>query len=314
MPVGPLRTQVYVDELLSDVSVAYQNESYISDIIFPEVMVKHRTGIYFKYDKSKFRVENDLRAPGERSQRVHYGLSQATYGPLIEHSLEQDIPDEDREEAVQPLNLDQDATENITERLLLSKEKNANTILTTAGTGYSNDSDGLTTLSGTSQWSDYANSNPISDVRNAMDRVKKKIMKKPNTLVLGYEVFSKLQDHPQILERIKYSQFGVVTPEILARVFNIERIIIAEAEENTANETATDSMAYVWGKNAWIMYITAKPGIRQVSYGYTLRKGPRKTLRWREEAIETDFVKVKDVYEHKVVAIEAAHRIATAIA
>lgn len=313
MPVGPLRTQVYVDEVMSDVSIAFSNETYISDRVFPEVQVKKRTGIYYEYDKSKMRVVSDLRAPGERSKRVEYGLIERTYGPLQEHSLEQAIPDEDREEAVDPLELDTDAVENLTERILLRKEKDAYTILTTAGTGYTNSAEGYNTLSGTSRWNDYANSDPIGDIRAAKDKVKKRVLKTPNTLVLGYEAFSILKNHPQILERIKYSQLGVVTAELLAAVFDIQNVIIADAEENTANETETDSMSYLWGKNAWIGYITPRPGVRTVSYGYTLRMGARKVFRWREEAIETDFVKVKDVYQHKVMAIEAMFRLITVI-
>lgn len=314
MPVGPLRTQVYVDPLLSDVSIAFQNPNYISDVVFPEVQVSKRTGIYFVYDKSKFRLEEDLRAPGTRSQRVHYALSQATYGPLQEHSLEQAIPDEDRDEADAPLDLDQDATENLTERILLRKEYDAKTVLTTAAVGYTNSAEGYTTLSGTSRWNDYANSNPVEIIRVGVDKVKKRIMKRPNTLILGYEVFSVLMNHPQILERIKYSQLGVVTTDLLAKVFNIEKVVVAEAELNSANESdASDSMDYIWGKNAWVAYITPTPGKRKVSYGYTLRMGARKTFRWRQEPEETDFVKVKDVYEHKVMAIEAIYRIVTAI-
>lgn len=314
MPVGPLRTQVYADELMSNVSIAYTNESYVSDTLFPEVQVKHRTGLYFKYDKSKLRIDEDLRAPGTRANRVQYGLSQESYGPLLDHALEQAIPDEDREESVMPLDLDTDATENLTERILLSKENNAKTILTTAGTGYTNSSEGYVTLSGTTQWSDYANSDPVGDIRTGIDTVKKNILKKPNTLVLGYEVYSMLINHPAILERIKYSQLGVVTVELLAKVFDIEKVVIAEAEYNTAAEGATDSLSYLFGKNAWLMYITKKPGVRTISYGYTLRKGTRGVKRWREDDVEQDVIKVSDVYEHKVMAIEGCYRFVTPIA
>lgn len=314
MEVGPLRTQVYTDPLLSDVSIAYTNPSYVADMVFPEIMVKSRTGLYFKYDKSKLRINNDLRAPGTRSNRVQYGLTQLAFGPLQEHSLEQAIPDEDREDAVAPLDLDTDATDNLTEMILLTKEYDAKRILTTAATGYTNSAEGYVTLSGTSQWSDYANSDPISVVRTAIDKVKKNILKKPNTLMLGYEVFSKLINHPAILERIKYSQLGVVTADLLSKVFDIEKVIIAEAEYNSAAEGATDSLSYLWGKDAWVLYITPKPGVRTISYGYTLRRGARVVKRWREEAEEQDVVKVKDIYEHKVMAIEAAYRIVSAVA
>lgn len=314
MPVGPLNTQVYIDEILSNVSVAYSNPSYIADQIFPEVQVKHRTGQYFVYDKSKLRIESDLRAPGQRANQIHWGLTPAAYGPLLEHSFEAFIPDEDREEAVDPINLDSDTTEQLTELVLLSKENDAKTIMTTAATGYLNSASGYAALTGTSKWSDYANSDPIGDIQSKMDVVKKSILKKPNTLVLAYPVYSMLRNHPQILERIKYSQLGVVTPELMAKVFDIERILIAEAEYNSANEGATDSLDYLWGKDAWLAFVTAKPGIKQVSYAYTLRRGARVIKRWRDDSIDTDFFRVKDVYQHYVMAIEACFRFVGAIA
>lgn len=314
MAVGPLRTQVYVDPLLSEVSIAFQNPNYIADIVFPEVMVSKRTGIYFKYAKDKFRLEQDDRAPGTRSQRVHYALSQATYGPLQEHALNQAITDEDREDVEGPLDLDTDATDNLTERILLGKEYDAKTILTTAGTGYTNSSEGFTALSGGSRFDDYGASNPVEVIRTAKDKVKKRIMKTPNTLIMGYEVFSTLMNHPQILERIKYSALGVVTADLLAKVFDIDRIIVAEAELNSANETdAADSMDYLWGKNIWVAYITPTPGTRRVSYGYTLRRGARKVRRWRQEPERSDFIEVSDTYQHLVMAIEAIFRVSTVI-
>lgn len=314
-PIGPIRSQLYVDPLLSDVSVSIKNENYVSDIIFPEVLVKKRTGIYFEYDKSKFKVEDDLRSPGTRANRVEYALTQKAYGPLQDHSLESSIPDEDRDEADEPLELETDAVENITERLLLSKEADAQTLLSTAGTGYTNDANGRTILSGTAQWSDYVNSDPISNVRTGMDKVKSQILKTPNTLLMGYEVFSKLQDHPDIIDRIKYSQLGVVTSELMSKVFNVARVVVADAAQNTAAENQTAAMSYLWGKHAWILYITPKPGKRTVSYGYTLRKKPgRQVFRWREDGERADYIAVSDYYEHKVIAIEGCHRIVDAIA
>src|SRR6266487_6228331 len=82
------------------------------------------------------------------------------------------------------------------------------------------------TLSGTSRWDDYANSDPIADVKLAVDTVKKAIVATNTsasnklTLVLGYDAYSVLRNHPQILERVKYSQLGVLTADLLAQVFN----------------------------------------------------------------------------------------------
>jgi hypothetical protein len=305
---GPQIGQVYQDPLLGDISIAYQNSSYIADSVFPEVQVAKISGNYFVYDKSKFVAVNDLRAPSTRANRVDYGLTKASYGPLLEHSLEQDIPDELIDQAVQPLDPNIDATENVTERLMLSKEldayaKCADTAVITQNV----------TLSGISQWNDYSNSDPIGDVRTAIDTVKKEILKKPNTLVIGYEVYSSLKNHPQILDRIKFSQLGVITTELIASVFDIENVIIAEAEQNTVNEAQTAVMAYIWGKNAWVMFLNQAPAIRKVSFGYTLRRGARSVERWDERAVKAQFVRVSDWYEHKIVAAGAAYFIKNAI-
>jgi hypothetical protein len=309
--IGPLQTQVYVDPVLAKISIAYTNPSYIADNIFPELQVDKRTGVYYVYDKQKFRITNDLRAPNTRSQEVEYGLTKATYGPLIEHSLAQGIPWEVRTEAVAPLNPDIDATENVTEKIKLNKENDAflqcsNTSVVTQNV----------TLSGAQQWSDYTNSDPIADVALAVDTVKTAIMKPASqmTLVLGYQVFSKLRNHPQILERIKYSQLGIVTADLLAAVFNVKSVLIAEAEVNTANVNQTDVMSFLWGKNAWVFFTNDAPAVRSISFGYTLQMGATQVTRWTEQWTETDYVKVKRYYQQLVVAAVAGYAILSAVA
>jgi hypothetical protein len=305
---GPQVGQVYIDPLLANISIAYQNDTYMADMIFPEVQVAKISGFYFVYDKSKFVVANDLRAPSTRANRVDYGLTKEPYGPLVEHSLEQDIPDEVVDQAMAPLDPNVDATENVTDRILLSKELDAFNQCTDTAVITQN-----VTLSGSSQWDQYATSDPIGDVKTARDTVKKAVLKMPNRLLLGYEVFSDLQNHPEIIERIKYSQLGVVTAELLAEIFVIEEVWIADAEQNVANENQDPDMEYIWGKNAWVFYINPAPAIRKVSFGYTFRRGPRQVERWDERWVKAQFVRVTDWYEQKIVAAPAAYFIQNAI-
>lgn len=306
---GPQVGQVYVDPLLSNLSIAYQNDTYLADMVFPEVQVAKISGFYFVYDKSKFVVAKDLRAPSTRANRVDYGLTKSPYGPLEEHSLEQDIPDELVDQAQDPFDPNIDATENVTDRILLSKEVDAfnqcsNTAVITQNI----------TLSGTSQWNNYATSDPIGITQTARNIVKKATLKNPNRLVLGYDVYASLRNHPQIIERIKYSALGVVTPELLSAVFDLEEVWIADAEQNTANENQTPVMDYIWGKNAWVMYINPAPAIRKISFGYTFRRGPRQVERWDERWVKAQFVRVTDWYQQLIVAAPAAYFIKNAIA
>lgn len=313
--VGPQQSQVYTNQLLSNVSIAWTNleNTMIADEIFPTIQVKFRTGLYFVYDKSKFHVVKDLRTPGTQANIVTYGLSQQTYGPLHDHMLKQAIEDEVRDQSVEPFNADIDATNNVTERIVLNKENDAFTQCTSSANFTGSNK---TTLSGTSRWDDYGNSDPIGDVRTAVDGVKLAILgKRPNTLVITYQVYSVLRNHPQILERIKYSQLGIVTADLLAQIFDIARVLIPDVVYNTANEAQTDSISYLWGKNVWVFYITPRPGIRTITFGYTLAKGARQSLQWRDPNPDAfqDWVAVRHYYQQFVIAATAAWWIATVI-
>lgn len=315
MPIGPTQSQVYIDQVLSNVSLAYSNDENVllADTLFPSVPVKQRSGVYYVYDKAKFRVVNDLRSPGQAANVVTYGLSTLSYGPLLDHMLKQAVEDEVRDQAVAPLSPDIDATENVTSRIILSKELDAFNKCTSSGNFSGSNK---VTLTSTDRWDDYANSDPIGDVQLAKDTIKAALVgKTPNTMVITYQVFSVLRNHPQILERIKYSQLGIITVDLLQSVFDIAKIVVPDVMHNTANETATDVMAYLWGKNVWLFYITPRPAIRQVSWGYTLQKGDRQTLTWRDPEPDKfqDWVGVRQYYLQYVMASAAAYWIATPI-
>lgn len=56
-----------------------------------------------------------------------------------------------------------------------------------------------TTLSGTSQWSDYANSDPVTAIDNAKETVRKASGKRPNSIFMSRPVFNKLRRHPKVI-------------------------------------------------------------------------------------------------------------------
>lgn len=304
----PQVSQVYVDQVLTNASIMYSNPGFVSNDLFPRVQVKNRTGIYYEYDKSKMRADDDIRAPGTRANRIDYQLIKRTYGPLLNHAFEKEVTDEEVQESADPLDPFMDATDTLTEKHLVVKEKDAVAKLSDTAVITQN-----TALTGTDRWNDYSASDPVGDVKTAQDTIHKNANVKANTLVMGYEVWSKIIEHPDILERIKYSALGVVTKELLAKVFDVDRIIVGEAVENSSVEGAADSMSYIMGKKVWLMYITPTPGLRKVSAGYTLGQGTRRILRWKEDDVEAEFVKVTDYYEHKIMAAPAIYYINTVI-
>jgi hypothetical protein len=106
-----------------------------------------------------------------------------------------------------------------------------------------------------------------------------------------------------------------MTTELLAALIGIENVLIGDASYNTANDGQTDSMGYIWGKNAILMYVTDAPGIRTVTLGYhfTLQDG-RYVDRWVEQWNKSNFVRFNDYYDREFVAVEAGYLIKNAVA
>lgn len=302
------RTDVVVDPVLSNISKAYSNEMYVADMIFPSFGVKKETGKYYIYDRAKFRRNTTKRAAGAAANEVEYGLSTASF-ESEDHALKEKTPWSIIEQADSALAPETDAAENVTEQLLIDKEVALATSMAATATLTQN-----TTLSGTSQWSDYTNSDPIGDVKDGMVVVQKAIGRKPNTLLLGKEVFDQLVDHPDIIEKIKYTNLGTATEDLLARLFKVDTVIVAEAIYNTATEGATDSMTYIWGKHAWLFYRAPQVRLRMVTLGITFKYKERTVKKWDNEDSEARFVRVNENYVQKFVAAEAAYLIKNAVA
>lgn len=121
------------------------------------------------------------------------------------------------------------------------------------------DSSKQTTLSGTSQWSDFVNSDPLSDLLGALDQP----LVRPDTLVLGQDVWTKLRQHPKMVQAIfKTAQgAGSVSKQQVADLLEIRQILVGAGWVNTARRGQAPSFARVWGKNAALIY--ASPGAAQ---------------------------------------------------
>jgi hypothetical protein len=307
----PNTSDVYQDPLLRDISIRYSNPDFIADKVFPVLNVDKRTGYYFVYDKSNLRTESSVRTGVTRANRVDYNLSKTAYGPLIEHSLEIPIEYDVLNQYDAPLEPRTDATLTVTEKLAIEKEIALAATLADTAIITQN-----TTLSGTSQWSDYGNSNPFSDIQAGIDSMAQNGIVAPNTLVMGWAVWSKIINHPDFLERVKYSALGTMSEATMKQLFpNIQNIYVSKAVKNGAVQGQADSLSFVWGKHVQLMYVTPTPALRSITAGYTLTlNGGRMVENWNEQPVKAEFVRVTDYYEQKTVAAEAAYLIKNAVA
>jgi len=300
----------YVDKALTNVSVKYTNEEYVADRVFPVMEVDKKTGIYYEYDKSNLRKEDSRRVGSAKTAEVDREMVKRNYGPLEEHALKTGVTKDELDNYDSPLNPFIDATEHVTEKLMIEKEVDLATDLANTAIVTQNN-----TLSGTSQWSDYANSNPFANIETALGSVRLGGIKRPNTVLMGQPVWDKIKHHPDFLDRVKWSNRGVLTTEIFADLIGVDNVIVAPAVYNTVDEGQTDSLDYIWGKHLWVMYVTPRPGLKTISAGYhlTLKNG-RYIDRWQSQDRKTEYVRANDYYERKIIAAPAIYLIKNAVA
>jgi hypothetical protein len=289
----------HIDQLLTNISVAWPNNGYVGESLFPTLPVRKQSDKYYVFGREAWSPENDLRAPGTVANEIPgISLSLDTYY-CQEHALQTSVTDEERENVDSPLSPDRDATELVTQKIMLGREVAMKNLVTTAanyGSGLS------TTLSGTSQWNDYVNSDPIANMRAAKAAIHARIFTEPNIAIVPYQVMTVLEDHPDFIERIKYSERGIVTSELIAAIIGVQRIIVPGVGINNANLGQPVSLGYLWGKDVVFAYVPPRAGLRIAAFGYEFVWHGQVVDRWREEPRKSDLIRCARAYDLKLVA------------
>lgn len=258
-----------IDPILSTVAQGYKNAELIGFNLFPVVPVGTRGGKIITFGKEDFALYNTARAPGANTKRVQFGYSGVPFA-LESHSLEGMVPVELLQEgqAVPGINQGTVAVYK-TQNIIFSRLEYAQAMLAMTAGNYP--AGNKITLAGTSQWSDLTSgvSDPIKDIEVAKEAVRKQIGRRPNTIVMGAAVFAMLKMHPKVVERMKYTGRDVATPELLAALFDVKRVVVGEAVY-TDNAGAMNDM---WGKGVVVAY-TDMSGVADAgspTFGYTYR-------------------------------------------
>ena len=300
----PTQSDVHVDAILTNMSVAYMQEAYafVASRAFPQVNVQKQSDKYFTYSQGDFfRDQVQLRADGTQSAGTGYALSTATYSCDV-YALHKDIGDQVRANSDVPLDPDMDATRFLTQQMLIRQE------VEWASTAFTTGIWGTDSTPGT-LWS-AANSTPIADVEAGKNTVLTNTGYVPNTMIMSYKVFSALMDNADIVDRIKYTSQDSVTEDLLARLFNVDRVLIMAGTYNTAAEGATDSFSQIGDRDALLCYTPTNPGLMVPSAGYTMvwsglsaGMGTSSAIsRFRMEAEKADRIEIEAAWDTKIVS------------
>ena len=274
-----------------------------------------RSDKYFSYTKNDwFRDEAQLRADATESAGGGYNLSTSSYSADV-WAFHKDVGDQTRANADAPINVDREAVEFVTSRLLLKMETEfVSSFFTTGVWG--------TDSTPSSLWSDYTNSDPLNDVEDAKRAILATTGFEPNTLVLGYDVFKELKNHPDLVDRIKYTSSNVITTDMIARMFDVERVLVSKSVKATNNEGGTGAYDFTAGKNALLCYSAPSPGLLQPSAGYVMSwtgvsGGLGQTIgasRFRMESVKADRIEGEMAFDMKVVASDLGYFFSAVVA
>jgi hypothetical protein len=315
----PNINSVHVDAILTNISVAYMQkaDNFIADKVFPVVPVDKKSDKYFVYTKNDwFRDEAQRRADGTESAGSGYNLTTGTYAADV-FAFHKDVGDQTVANADAPLNPLREATEFVTNRMLLRKELQFVSDFFTTGVW----ADDVTGVAGapsageTKQWSDYTSSDPIDDIEEAKSEILGNTGMAPNTLVLGYEVFRQLKNHPDLVDRIKYTSSQTITEDMLARMFDLDRVLVARAVKATNNEGAAEAYGFAYGKAAALYYVAPSPGLLTPSAGYTfswtgVSGGIGSTIgvsSFRMESLKAERVEAEMAFDNKVIGSDLGY-------
>lgn len=270
----PTAADVHVNRPLTNMTEAYfQEESaYLASSCFPIVRVNKQSDSYWIWNRGdNFRDEARVRAPGTEVMRSGARLSTDTYNCLI-YEFGDDIPDEVR--ANSDLNLEPNKARRIIQTLLIRRERIfASNFLATSK--WTTDITGASVSPATNEvleWNN-ASSTPIDDVLEGKEVILKNTGLEPNTLVLTYDVARTLKTNAQVLARLTGGQTpggpAIVSNMDLAKVFEVDRILVSKAVYNSALEGATASMGFIATKKALLCYSNPNPTIDSASAGMT---------------------------------------------
>lgn len=254
----------------SGISLAYRNPGYIADLVLPRVKVGMISFKYRIFDKNIYLTIPNTAVGRKGSPTKVELLFKEENSSVVSYGLDDVIPNDDVSNAPEGYDPIQKSVEYLTELILLDREARVANLVFDSNSyksGYK------ITLNGEQQFND-ANSDPISVIKSGLDST----FLRPNTIVLGREVFSVLSTHPKIVQALypNSNGNGIATSQQLAQLFDVDTVLVGNAWVNSAKRGGNTSIARAWGKHMAMLYINPMASTNDMpTFGLTAEYGTR---------------------------------------
>lgn len=298
----PTLGSVHQNAALNNVAVGFKPPMYKADLVFPTVPVAKESDYFYTWTQADIRRNEAKKVrPGEKAPRGGFSVTAATY-TADEWKFAWPIPDRVRNNMDVAIRAEVNATMRVMDKILLAKEIEVASLLATAGNWGA-------TAAETGYW-DAGNGDPLGKIETGNQTVKMACGFPANTMALSWKSLRALRKHPQLLEHLSVIVGSGVRSagngpafaglEQIAWMTDIPRIIVFEANYNTAAEGQTASYSEVMTDNVWIGYVAPSAAIDEPSAGYTFQVQAPAIRTFREDAEEQDVVEAKVNFVSKV--------------
>jgi len=304
MPAHNLKALRVQDPVLTELAQGYHNLELVGETLMPTVEIEKEAGKIPKFGRLAFRLPSTVRSLRGSSNRLDPEDITAIDVNLEEHDVEYAIDYREENEAI--FSLRQFALNTTQDVIALGREKEVAT-LALDETKY--EEGNKITLSGSSKITDKS-----ADIFGMFDTgiraVKRAIGRKPNVCVIAGNVWAALKEHPAVIEKLKYSQVAIVTPEVFAKLIGIDTVKIGEAvyeENNQLKDIWSDAivLAYVAPRSA-----ERKGTVYEPSYGYTVRRHNGLFVdTYKENGGKIEVIRTTDIHKPHLVGASAGYLI-----
>jgi len=271
MPATPVGRDAHFDVPLTNVAIrAFQGrEAYIAQNLFPVVPVGKQSDKYYVIDKNSWlMVPETRRSPKTRPNRVEFQVSSESYF-CHNYALAGENALEDLANADAAIRLRENTVNNVMDGLLRAYEvrvANKVTSLTNLGSGVA--------LTGAAKWSDFANSDPLSDVTTGHATIRQNTGLEANIAVMDKDTIAVVKRHPVLLDQYKYTSGGQLTMAQMQEAFDVDQILVAKGVKNNAREGATASITNIWGNVCILAKIMPGTSLETQTFGLSFRWSP----------------------------------------
>lgn len=132
----------------------------------------------------------------------------------------------------------------------------------------------------TAAWTSHASAVPMTDVKTARRAVWLRTGRRPNTVAMAYEDFDDCRRCAQVVDAIAAQgagdrvKPGDINAAMLAQVFDVEQVVVADSIKNTANIGQNATVASLWPEGkVWVGVTTNSKDFKTPCFGRVFHYG-----------------------------------------